>query len=333
MTASLPRPGAVDLLTFGESMGSLRTAGPLRSGGSLELHLAGAESNVAIGVARLGHSVRWAGRVGADDVGEFVLGQLRREGVLVDGVPRDGSRSTGLMLLERRTADITRVHYYRAGSAGSALGIDDVEPALAAGARVLHLTGITPALSASAQETALWAAKTAVAAGIQVSLDVNHRSKLWTEAAARRALAPLAACADIIIASDDELGLLADASDRGSATAPAVSEEALVAGLLAAGTAEVVVKRGARGASVYTAGGSFHQDPRPVTSVDTVGAGDAFCAGYLSALLDGAGPAGRLERGVILGAFAVSTAGDWEGLPLRSELDLLRSQPAGTTVR
>jgi 2-dehydro-3-deoxygluconokinase len=71
----------------------------------------------------------------------------------------------------------------------------------------------------------------------------------------------------------------------------------------------------------------------PVTSIDTVGAGDAFTAGYLSALLDGADVAGRLQRGALTGAFAVSTAGDWEGLPGRAELALLGSTPGGTTQR
>lgn len=326
---------AVDVLTFGESMGSLRTRSPLRLGGAMELHLAGAESNVAIGLARLGHSSRWAGRVRDDEIGEFVLRQLRAEGVAVDGVPRDATRATGLMFLEQRTADVSRAHYYRAGSAGSALAAADLEAALAAGARVLHLTGITPALSDSAREATVWAARTAADAGIVVSLDANYRSKLWSRGAARAVLAPLAAAAQMVIASDDELDLLdpRPAGGRSEARECEVRESEVIGRLLEAGVAEVVIKRGARGAGAYTGADEFFEGPIPVSSLDTIGAGDAFCAGYLSAFLDGHGVGSRLRRGAVLGAFAVSTAGDWEGLPNRAELALLEQQESGTTVR
>lgn len=323
-------PAAVDVLTFGESMGSLRTAGPLRLGGPMDLHLAGAESNVAIGLARLGHSTRWAGRVGDDEIGEFVLRQLRLEGVLVDCASRDAVRPTGLMFLEQRTADVSRAHYHRAASAGSAVSAGDLRTALEAGARVLHLTGITPALSAGAREAVEWAARTAAAAGVVVSLDANYRSKLWTREAARAVLGPLARLAQIVIASDDELDLLGPVPAGGTA---AQQERLSIGRLLEAGATEVVIKRGARGANAYTATDEYFEGPVPVSSIDTVGAGDAFSAGYLSALLDGGPVAARLRRGAVLGAFAVSTPGDWEGLPARAELGLLDQQAAGTTAR
>ncbi|HET6269257.1 MAG TPA: PfkB family carbohydrate kinase, partial [Arthrobacter sp.] len=141
--------------------------------------------------------------------------------------------------------------------------------------------------------------------------------------------------ASIVIASDDELGLLAGAP--GAAPAPPAdtdaAEAALAAGLLERGVREVVVKRGAAGAGVHTADGRREAPAVPVTSIDTVGAGDAFTAGYLSALLDGEDVAGRLRRGTLAGAFAVSTAGDWEGLPRAEELALLGTTPSGTTQR
>lgn len=317
----------VDVLTFGESLGSLRTVGSLRQGGPMRLHLAGAESNVAIGLARLGHRVRWAGRLGADDVGEFLLAELRREGVLTDCVQRDAGRPTGLMFLERRTADVMRAHYHRRGSAGSALGLADVETALRAGARLLHLTGITPALSESALAAVRESLQVARSSGTPVCFDANYRSKLWSRAQARSVLAPLAAKASIVVASEEELDLLVPPSD-----APA-GEHDVVRQLLASGVQEVVIKRAERGAAAFTAAGTFEQPPVVVTAVDTVGAGDAFCAGYLSALLDGEDIRGRLGRGALMGAFAVSTAGDWEGLPDRSELELLQGQQPGSTQR
>lgn len=321
---------AVDLVTFGESMVSLRSARPLSAGGSLSMHVAGAESNVAVGVARLGHSVRWAGVVGADPHGEFILRQLRSEGIEVRH-RLDPSRSTGVMFLEQRTADLTRAFYYRAGSAGSTLCRDDVDHALNAGARVFHLTGITAALSPEARAAFEYAAERAAAEGAVVSLDVNYRSKLWTREEARAVLAPIARHAGILIASDDELDLVASGALGSGKSDDA--ETALAAELLGRGVTEVVVKRGAHGAGVHTAAGRFESSALVVTSIDTVGAGDAFTAGYLSALLDGEDVDGRLQRGTVMGAFAVSTAGDWEGLPGREELELLAAVQSGATVR
>ena len=324
---------AVDLLTFGESMVSLRSAGPLSAGGNLAMHVAGAESNVAVGVARLGHSVTWAGAVGADPHGEYILRQLRSEGIGTQ-CRVDPSRSTGVMFLEQRTADVTRAFYYRSGSAGSTVSRDDVDAALAAGPRVLHLTGITPALSPEARKAFEYAAERAASDGVEVSLDVNYRSRLWTRDEARAVLGPIARHADILIASDDELDLVASAALRGSdPLANDDAETALAASLLEQGVGEVVVKRGAAGAGVHTTSGRFEAPAVAVTSIDTVGAGDAFTAGYLSALLDGQDVAGRLQRGAVMGAFAVSTVGDWEGLPSRAELAMLGATASGATQR
>lgn len=143
----------MSVFTFGESMVALRGSGPLKLGGTMAVSVAGAESNVAIGLARLGHPVRWAGAVGTDEAGELVLRTLRAEGVDVSGAVRDEGAPTGLLLFEPRLPDVTRVHYYRAGSAGSRVSADDVARSFRAqgeSPRVLHLTGITPALSPQA---------------------------------------------------------------------------------------------------------------------------------------------------------------------------------------
>ncbi|MEU9507917.1 sugar kinase [Micromonospora sp. NPDC048170] len=315
---------APDLLTVGETLVSLRSAGPLAAGGPLTMHLAGAESNVAVGVARLGHRAAWVGRVGADEFGEYALRQLRAEGVAVDGVSRDPDRPTGLMFLERRTADLTRVQYHRAGSAGSALDVDDLRAPLAAGARMLHLTGITPALSDSARAATRWAAEAAAGAGVPVCLDVNHRARLWSRDTAREVLTPLAGHASVVIASADELDLVGD---------PGADESTVVADLFRRGVDTVLVKLGADGARAHTRDGVRHVGALTVTAVDTVGAGDAFTAGYLSGWFDGLDLAGRLRRAATLGAFAVSSPGDWEGLPRRDELSLLDGHEAGSVIR
>lgn len=313
-----------DVVTFGETMGSIRAAGLLRHGGAMSMSLGGAESNVAIGLARLGHTVRWGGRLGADDVGAFALRTLRSEGVDTATVTIDDDRSTGLLLIERRVADLSRVAYYRAGSAGSAIEVADVRDSFDDTTRVLHLTGITPALSASAAEATLWAARRARQAGVLVSLDVNYRAALWSRDAAAGTLRALAALADVVFASDDELAMVSPD--------PAADETGAVRSLLAGGAREVVVTRGGDGASAWTAEESVGCRARQVGVVDTIGAGDAFTAGYLSALLDGLPLADRLHRGAVLGAFAVSASGDWEALPRRDELGLL-DHVSGATIR
>ncbi|MEU6076352.1 sugar kinase [Micromonospora sp. NPDC047074] len=315
---------APDLLTVGEALVSLRSAGPIAAGGPLTMHLAGAESNVAVGVARLGHHAAWVGRLGTDEFGEYALRQLRAEGVAVDGVTRDPDRPTGLMFLERRTADVTRVQYHRAGSAGSALGADDLRAPLAAGARMLHLSGITPALSDSAREATRWAAEAAAAAGIPVCLDVNHRARLWSRDTARAVLTPLAGYASVVVASADELDLVGE---------PGADEPAVVAELFRRGVHTVLVKLGGDGARAYTPDEVRHVGALTVTAVDAVGAGDAFTAGYLSGWFDGLDLNGRLRRAATLGAFAVSSPGDWEGLPRRAELSLLDGHEAGAVLR
>ncbi len=313
----------LDVVTLGETMVSLRTGTPLRLGGAMTMTMAGAESNVAIGLARLGHAVRWGGRVGADEVGAFILRTLRAESVDVGTVAVDAGRPTGLMLAERRIADISRVSYYRAGSAGSALATADALACLAGNPRILHLTGITPALSGSAAEAVRTAARLAREAGTLVSVDVNYRSRLWSPEQARPVLSALVRGADIVIASEDELGLVvADAQDEAGAAAE----------LATSGVSHLVIKRGAHGATVWHQGLAHHAPAISVTVLDTIGAGDGFTAGYLSGVLDGLRPPEALRRGTVTGAFAVAGIGDWEGLPTRAELPLLDAE-TGSTVR
>ncbi|WP_079146194.1 sugar kinase [Streptomyces lydicus] len=347
---ALPGPAAgPEVFTFGETMVALRGSGPLKLGGTMQVSVAGAESNVAIGLARLGHAVRWAGAVGDDEAGALVLRTLRAEGVEVSGAALDPGAPTGLLLFEPRLPEVTRVHYYRAGSAGSRLTADAVEDAFAAAPpRVLHLTGITPALSATARSAAARALRLARGHGSLVCLDVNFRARLWTAEEATAVLREWVPSVDVLIASDDELPLcLPDGpAARDGATGPpttgpaaagaaAAELDARAEALLDLGVGEVVVKRGAAGATVFgrdLPDGPLHRPATPVRAVDAVGAGDAFVAGYLSALLDGEGPAGRLERAVTTGAFAVASHGDWEGAPTRAELGMLGAPP-GTVVR
>jgi 2-dehydro-3-deoxygluconokinase len=316
------------LVTLGETMGLLRTVeyGPLRHARHLQLGVAGAESNVAIGVRRLGHPATWVGRLGTDEMGDLVEATLRGEGVDLC-VGRDPQRPTGLMVKSQRTSSTTKVSYYRVGSAASVLGPEDVPADLVASAAVLHVTGITAALSPSCRAAVDSAVGLARRAGTVVSFDVNHRSALWSDAVARPALRALVGQADIVFAGEDEAALV-----LGPEVAADASAAELAAALAELGPREVVVKRGARGALAMVDGQRLEESAIPVAAVDPVGAGDAFVAGYLAGLLDGAGPAQRLRTANMTGAFAVTVSGDWEGAPTRGELELL-GHTNGTVLR
>ncbi|MFD8378423.1 sugar kinase [Streptomyces sp. NPDC059679] len=317
---------AADVLTFGETMLSLQSEGPLATGAPARTAVAGAESNVAVGLARLGHRVSWAGRLGADEPARLILRTLRGEGVDVHHATTDPDASTGALLRERLVADVTRVHYWRSGSAASRQRPEHLAPALAAGARVLHVTGITCALGTGPLASVTTAVEHARAHGWTVVLDINYRARLWSRDEAADTLRRLRGSVDVIIASDDELPLVVSDDDT-------EGEAARVSRLLAGGAREVVVKRGGDGANLYGADGRhFHQPAHSVPVLDTVGAGDAFCAGYVSGLLDGLPPADRLRRAGTTGAFAVAARGDWEGLPHRDELALLDAPP-GSAIR
>ena len=302
----------IDVVTIGETLVTVRSDAvePLAIGSHLRLSIAGAESNVAIGLARLGHTVRWVGLVGDDDFGRLVLRTLRGEGIDTSLTRIVPDAPTALLVKQHRLAQLSRVAYYRKGSAGSRLDRDVALSALTDPPRLLHVTGITVALSDSASGAVSAAVGEARRNGVHVSLDVNYRAALWSRADAAASLRPLAALANTIFGSEDELELVEpDSAD-----------------------ATIVVKRGADGAELYGTDGVSQEPALDVAAVDTVGAGDAFVAGYLSALLDELDPSSRLKRACATAAFAVSTHGDWEGLPPRGELPLLELD-ANATLR
>jgi 2-dehydro-3-deoxygluconokinase len=306
-----------DLVTLGETLARLDNpvTGPLRHARSLDLGIAGAESNVAIGLRRLGGSAAWVGRVGDDEFGRLVQMTLAGQGVDVGHAIVDPAAPTALLVKERRTARLTRVYYYRSGSAGSRLGPADVPADLIRAAGVLHVTGITAALSDSAREAVHAAVDTARSAAVPVSLDLNYRRALWTAAEAAKQLRPLVEQADIVFATELEAGLLASGQGPG----------ALAAGVAALGPREVMVKRGPLGVMACCDDQLTEVPAHPVTAVDPVGAGDAFAAAYLAERLRGRPVAERLDAAACAGAYAVTVAGDWEGLPSREDLALMRT--------
>jgi 2-dehydro-3-deoxygluconokinase len=323
-----------EVVTLGECLVAFvaTTPGPLAEANAFEPHVAGAEANVAVGLARLGHTATYLGRVGADGFGTSIVRKLRGEGVDVRHLAVDPDAPTGVMFRERRSLGAIDVIYQRAGSAGSRLSPDDVEHAAADGAfdgaRWLHLTGITPALSGSARAAVAKALTLARESGLPISLDINLRRRLWSDQAAAPVLRELAGQVDVILGSPDELAVITDVDAK--------KEPAEVAAAVATlGPTVVVAKFGSEGAFGYESGGSvIRVDAIPVaTVVDPVGAGDAFCAGFIAGRLDGVDLETALRMGNACGALAVAANGDQAGLPDRAELGRLLVAGGPDTLR
>ena len=293
------------LITVGETMGLVAAdgIGPLEYARSFSFGIGGAESNVAIGVARLGQPATWFGRVGRDATGDLIRRRLSAEQVRVLAIQDDSY--TGLMVKHRRAGTALHVDYHRAGSAGSRLTPADVPAREVQAAAVLHVTGITPALGLSARSAVFHAVEVARAAGVPVSVDVNYRSKLWSSYDAAPVLRDLVSRAEIVFAGPDEAALVG---------APSLTA------LAALGPAEVVIKDGARGCTALIAGTTLRVPALRVQVVDPVGAGDAFVAGYLAERLAGEAADARLRTAIAAGAFAVTVPGDCEGLARRADL-------------
>ncbi len=319
MSAADAQPRSGYVVTLGETMGLLfgSRPGQLIHGNELGFGIGGAESNVAIGLVRLGTPSVWVGRVGDDSVGLRVTRELRAEGVTVRATI-DQRASTGLMLKEKLGADLSRIRYYRSGSAGSRLSPADLPEDIVAGAALLHVTGISLAISHSARSAVDRAVAIAREHGVPVSFDVNHRPSLWPSEDPVPIYRAIAAHASLLFAGEDEARHLV----------PGRTAPELAAGISALGPRHVVIKQGSKGAYALVDGVAHHADAIRVQVVDTVGAGDAFVAGYLAETLQGHAPAETLRTAVTAGAFACLGPGDWESLPRRSDLEFFeRSEP------
>jgi 2-dehydro-3-deoxygluconokinase len=304
---SCRRSALPSVVTAGETMvlGVPARPGRLRHASSLELKIGGAESNLAIALARLGVSAGWASLLGDDEPGRLVLDRVRGEGVDVSRVRRVRDLPTGLYLREQVGPNV-RAYYYRKGSAASTMAPEALDSEYLREADFLHLTGITPALSEDCRAFTLWTAREG---GTRVSFDVNYRSKLWGPREARAFVEEILPSVGLLFVGDDEARALWGRDD-----------EKLVRELAAAGPREVVLKRGKEGSLALVDGRVISQPAVSVEEVDPVGAGDAFDAGYLAGHLWGLAPEERLRVANAMGALSVATLGDYEGLPDKEEL-------------
>jgi 2-dehydro-3-deoxygluconokinase len=290
------------------------TRGPLRHVDAFAKRVGGAELNVAVALSRLGHGAGWAGRLGDDEFGRQVLAFARGEGLDVTGVDLDPGAPTGVYFKERRALDQLRVYYYRAGSAASRSRFEDLDVDYLLSGQMLHLTGITPALSESCRDLTERLVEAAVGRGVFLSFDANVRYRLFEGRDPREVLVPLAGRADLLFLSDDEAELILGGGD------PDDVRQAMEG--IRAGT---VVVHGAEGAFAVDGSGVHEEEGYEVDVVDTVGAGDAFVAGFLSGRLRGWETGECLRLANACGACAVTVPGDVEGMPSEEEaLGLLR---------
>ncbi|WP_405904485.1 sugar kinase [Streptomyces sp. NBC_00656] len=280
---------------------------PLEHAVSFRRSIAGAESNVAAGLARLGHSVRWLGRVGDDPAGRAVLAQLRAHGVDSSYAVTDPEAPTGVLMRDSHPARAIDVQYLRAGSAASRLSPHELQPRMFQGARLVHITGITPMLSDSANRATWRLVELARAAGAVLSFDPNIRHKLGTPARWREVVTPLLSRADVVMAGEDEWELLGVPDP---------------AALLGTGPRTIVVKHRDKSATCLTSEAEAAVQPAfDVPVSDPVGAGDAFAAGFLSGLLHGHGPDQCLRQAAVVAALVVQCPTDTDGLPNQAGLD------------
>jgi 2-dehydro-3-deoxygluconokinase len=297
----------IDAITIGETMLLLDPVddGHLDYVSGYRQRVAGAESNFAIALARLGLRAAWVSRLGADPFGRLIRRCVASEGVEVHA-GEDPDAPTGIYFKERSSPDAVGVYYYRTGSAASRLRPEDVPEDLVRQARLLHFTGISLAVKGTLANATLHAVELARKHRLQVSFDPNLRPRLWGEAAARRALEPVLHDLDLLLTGQNEIEILTGETDQWRQLAKLRRRSIRL----------VVIKRGAAGALVASDDRVVNIPPVLVERVlDSVGAGDAFDAGFVAGHLKGLDLAECGKLGSAVGAAALNGTGDYETIP------------------
>ena len=301
-------------ILVGEPMGLFIAPeeGKLSDVSGYSMAVAGAEFNVAVGLARLNLPVTYLTRLGEDPFGQKIVRTLQRNGIGSEFVSFSKERSTGFMLKSKVSTGDPKIFYFRKGSAASTLSKEDVDRMDFSGYGFVHLTGIFPALSESTKEASFYLIKKAREHGLTVSFDPNLRPQLWPDTETMvQTLNEFAALSDYVLPGEAEGELLCGDRDP----------RKIGQFYLERGAKAVVTKMGSRGAYLMT-----EQDQELVPGfsiekvVDTVGAGDGFAAGILSALMEGKNLYEAVRRANAVGAIQVTSIGDNDGLPSRAQL-------------
>ena len=302
-----------EVILFGEPMAlfAAKTEGKLHEVEEFIRLLAGAEVNVAIGLKRLGHSVAYVTKLGVDPFGRYIEDKLKQEG-LDTQIVNDPDYFTGYQLKSKVSVGDPEVFYYRRNSAASHLSVEDVEKVDFTGAKILHITGIPPALSMSCRKATYRLIERAREHGLIISFDPNLRPTLWeSKEVMIQTINDIASKADIVLPGTSEGQILMGSENP----------EEIAAFYRKNGAMIVIVKEGAKGAYVESGEGkTFYPGYKVEKVVDTVGAGDGFAVGIISAYLEGLSEKEMVARGNAIGAIQVSVLSDNEGLPTREEL-------------
>lgn len=303
------------ILLVGEPMGLFiaKTEGAFEDVDEYAVATCGAEFNVAVGLTRLGHRASYLTKLGPDPFGKRIVKFMNKEGIATDDILYDDTLRTGFMLKGSTSEGDPAIYYFRAGSAASTLAPADVADLDYAKFSMIHMTGITPALSDSTREVCRYLAAKAHEEGIFLSFDPNLRPQLWPS---REVMADylneFAAQCDLFLPGVTEGEQLAGLSDPVE----------IARHYRQLGARNVVVKVGGKGAYFDSEDEGCGLVPGFHVShiVDTVGAGDGFAAGVLSARAEGLSWYDSVRRGNAIGAIQIMSVGDNDGLPTRDEL-------------
>lgn len=308
----------LDVVTFGETMVLFNPASllPLEYVSDFHKQIGGAESNVAIGLKRQGHSVGWFSKLGDDPFGRYIQRFVRGEGVDTSACIYTDKAPTGIFFKEKKSPENMQVYYYRKNSAASLITPDDINEAYIQKAKILHITGITPALSETCKQATFTAIKLAKKHGLKIVFDPNLRLKLWEKEEAQKTFKEIALLSDVILPGLDE----------GTFMTGKTTPEEIAVELLGEKDKLVVIKLGSKGAYFYTKDKSGYVNGFPVKQVvDPVGAGDGFAAGIISGILREESIEQMVKRANAIGSIVVGVNGDVEGLPTNEEIQFLLS--------
>jgi 2-dehydro-3-deoxygluconokinase len=303
------------IMLVGEPMGLFiaQTEGPLETVKTFSTAVAGAEFNVAVGLSRLGHIPGYLTKLGKDPFGKQIVNTMMQNRIDTSLISFSEDRATGFMLKSKVRAGDPEIYYYRKNSAASSICKEDIDRIDFSEYKYLHMTGIFPALSQATLEAAKYLQQKAKANGLTIFFDPNLRPQLWGDKEKMAAtINELAFGADYFMPGIKEGMVLTGCS----------TPESVADFYLQRGVGTVIVKVGRKGAyfaakqeQAYVAA---FQEKR---LVDTVGAGDGFAAGVISAVMEGLPIAEAVSRGNAIGAIQVASFSDNEGLPTREELD------------
>ncbi|MDD7794770.1 sugar kinase [Clostridium sp. 'White wine YQ'] len=298
----------MDVITIGDGMIAMCPIqkGPIIFSNTFERKVGGAELNVAIGCSRLGLKSGWISRLGNDDFGKYILKTIRGEDVDISEVKLVDGYQTSVYFREVLSDGSSRSFYYREKSPTSTMNPEDLNEEYFKNAKILHITGVFPSINKNNQSVFIEAVKLAKKLNLKVSFDPNIRLKMWTKEEAKYFIQRILPSVDILLIGDKEVELLLEDTNI----------EKAIETFHGYGIEKVIVKRGAKGA-IGSDGKNIYEVPaiKPKALVDTVGAGDGFAAGFLTALLKGETLESCVTFANAVGSLVVGVEGDNEGLP------------------